>query len=100
MPSTTNLLIIKVSTPSQPITAEQVREHLSKEVEGEQVAFEDEVIREMTDLARVKKIYKLNSAGGSGKKGVVVNGLGNEMGEIKEAEILVLGSMALRGATN
>jgi EKC/KEOPS complex subunit CGI121/TPRKB len=60
----------------------------------------------MTDLARVKKIYKLNSAGGGnngGKKGVNgTSGLGASgmEDERKELEILVLGSMALRGATN
>jgi len=57
----------------------------------------------MTDVARVKKVYKLN-AGGGGKKGGVngANGVGNEKGvdERKELEIIVLGAMALRGATN
>ena len=77
-----------------------MREHLDKEVDGELVEFEDDVIWEMTDLARVRKIYKLNSLGGSGKKGAMVNGVGNEREERKEMEILVLGSMALRGATN
>lgn len=54
----------------------------------------------MTDLARVRKIYKLNTTNGGGKK--TVNGINgtNEVGERKEVEILVLGSMALRGATN
>ena len=54
----------------------------------------------MTDLARIRKIYKLNAAGGAAKKAVnSVNGFGSE-DERKELEILVLGSMALRGATN
>lgn len=65
----------------------------------------------MTDVARVKKIYKLNS-GGVGK-GVSVassvaslnlngglNGAGNEEGGRRELEVLVLGYMALRGSTN
>jgi EKC/KEOPS complex subunit CGI121/TPRKB len=47
----------------------------------------------MTDLARVRKIYKLN---GGGKNGVKVEG----EDERKELEILVLGSIALRGSTN
>lgn len=68
-------------------------------VEGEQVPFEDDVLASMTDLARVRKIYKLNVQGG-GKKDAVVNGVGKEEVERKELEITVLGSMALRGATN
>jgi EKC/KEOPS complex subunit CGI121/TPRKB len=54
----------------------------------------------MTDLARVRKIYKLNGAGGNGG-GRGVNGVktGGE-DERKELEILVLGCIALRGSTN
>ena len=54
----------------------------------------------MTDLARVRKIYKLNAAGGGGKK--ISNGVNGtiESDERKELEIQVLGCMALRGATN
>lgn len=49
----------------------------------------------------MKKIYKLNSSGSGGKgaKGLV-NGKGKEDAEKKELEMLILGSMALRGATN
>jgi EKC/KEOPS complex subunit CGI121/TPRKB len=66
----------------------------------------------MTDVPRVKKIYKLNSGGGGGgakrngqvergMEGLSVNGMGmrNE-DERKELENLVLGAMALRGVTN
>jgi len=110
-PTTTNLLIIKVSTPSSPATAEEVQSHLTSSIEGEQVSFEDSVLQEMTDVARVKKIYKLNSSGGGGgkKKGQVNgagseglngNGVGSEVDERKDLEISVLGCMALRGVTN
>jgi EKC/KEOPS complex subunit CGI121/TPRKB len=72
-----------------------VQLHLSAAFEGEQVGFSDEELSSMTDMARVKKIYKLNSVG-AGKGGAVVNG----EAERREMEMLVLGSMALRGATN
>ncbi len=97
-PTTTNLLAIKVSTDAQPFTGEQIQQQLTSVVEGEQVPFEDDVLAGMTDLARVRKIYKLNVQGG--KKDAVVNGVGKEETERKELEIMVLGSMALRGATN
>lgn len=67
---------------------------------GEQVAFSDEEISKMTDLARVRKIYKLNSGGGGGKGKKEVNGVGGEKDERRELEVSILGAMALRGATN
>lgn len=57
----------------------------------------------MVDIARVKKLYKLNALGGGAKKGGA-NGVSgkteNKVDERKELEIMVLGAMALRGATN
>jgi EKC/KEOPS complex subunit CGI121/TPRKB len=51
----------------------------------------------MTDLARARKIYKLNGGGGGGGKNGVKGGIEDER---KELEILVLGCIALRGSTN
>jgi EKC/KEOPS complex subunit CGI121/TPRKB len=71
-------------------------------VEGEQVEFSDAVLRTMTDVSRVKKIYRLNNSGGVNgrrKEGTVNESI--RVGEErKELEMLILGSMALRGATN
>ena len=87
-------MVFKVSTPSQPTTANAVQHHLTRSVEGTQVEFSDEVLAEMTDLARVRKYYMLNAIGGNVGKD---NAPSKE--ERKELEVLVLGSMALRGAT-
>jgi EKC/KEOPS complex subunit CGI121/TPRKB len=64
------------------------------------VSFSDDELRGMTDLARIRKIYKLNAGGGGANK--AFNGVKGvtAMEESKELEIWVLGSMALRGATN
>ena len=99
-PRTTNLVVIKVSTPSLPFTGPQVQDHLSKVIEGTQIPFSDDDLRHMTDLARIRKIYKLDTGGGGVKK--VTNGVNgvSAVDERKEFETLVLGSMALRGATN
>ncbi|KAH8596659.1 kinase binding protein CGI-121-domain-containing protein [Bisporella sp. PMI_857] len=94
-PTTTNLLIMKVSTPSLPTTSEAVQDHLVASIQGIQVAFGDEVLAGMTDLARVRKIYKLNSSSAKGAKISVSADV-----EKKELEMVILGSMALRGATN
>ncbi|PMD20871.1 CGI-121-domain-containing protein [Hyaloscypha hepaticicola] len=108
-PSTTNLLIIKVTTPSSALTASEIQSHLTSSIEGEQVPFEDSILQQLTDVPRVKKIYKLNSNGGGGKKNGQLNGTGGdglsisrngEESERKELELLVLGAMALRGVTN
>lgn len=58
----------------------------------------------MTDMAKIKKYYKLNAGvPRAGKRGNgMVGGLGvldvSEGGERKEFEMLILGSIAVRGA--
>ena len=101
-PQTTNLLVVKVSAPSSPASTEAIQSHLTQSVEGEQIEFSDAELQSMTDVARIKKIYKLNnSAGVNGQaKGNAVNGDVRAGDENKELEMLILGSMALRGATN
>jgi len=98
-PTTTNLLVIKVSTPSSPFTGSEIQDHLLTAVEGAQIPFSDTELRDMTDLARIRKIYKLNASGGAKKAVNGINGV-SANDESKELEVLVLGSMALRGATN
>jgi EKC/KEOPS complex subunit CGI121/TPRKB len=80
------------------ITAADMQVHLDTEIRGEQVPFDDHIIAEMTDLTRVRKIYKLN--GGGGKKNIILNATSKRNEEAKEMEIFILGSIALRGATN
>ena len=71
-------------------------------MEGEQVEFSDSVLHTMTDIAKVKKMYKLNSSGGVNGRGKesAINGSNRTGLDSKELEMLILGSMALRGATN
>ncbi|KAF4637468.1 hypothetical protein G7Y89_g619 [Cudoniella acicularis] len=110
-PDTTSLLIIKVSTPTSPTTASEVQAHLDAEIQGEPIPFTDSELAQISDIPRIKKIYKLNNSGngngGGKKKEKVVNGDGvNGVGKLtaeeekKELEVQVLGAMALRGATN
>ena len=78
-------------------------------MDGTPVEFADHVLRTMTDLARVKKAYKLNSpaegrdGGGKGKGKVestaVLKGEEATLDDLKEIEVAVLGCMALRGAS-
>lgn len=91
--TTSNLLVIKLST-SPEVTHENVQQHLRTAIEGTAVEFSDAALSKMTDMARVKKTYKINpQAQAVGKKAG-----SNEETEKRELEVIVLGSMALRGA--
>lgn len=59
-------------------------------MEGEQVAVTEENIAAITDLAKISKYYKLNGLNWLDK-------IDNQSAKHKELEMLVLGSMALRG---
>ena len=104
-PSTTSLLVIKVTTPTpetpSETTAESIQAHLSSSVEGVQIPFTDTEINKLTDWPRVKKMYKLNAVGGGGGIKKVVNGATEkDLEEKGELEVMILGGMALRGSTN
>ncbi|KAH8813078.1 kinase binding protein CGI-121-domain-containing protein [Xylogone sp. PMI_703] len=100
--TTQNLLVMKVSTPARPVTAEMVQAHLNQAIEGEQITFGDGNLSDMTDIARVKKVYKLNtvsSVNGDALKKAVANGDGKGKDWRGELEVLLLGAMALRGVS-
>lgn len=92
-----------------------VQQHLSESIEGSPLPFEEAEAVKLTDIAKVRKIYKLNNAvknkGINGVKrgkssrdtdeytGRAYGDSANDEAERKELEIMVLGLMALRGAT-
>lgn len=101
--STKDLLVIKVGTPPE-ITRESVQQHLDTAIKGRAVAFSDDVLQEIVDLGRVRKIYKLNSREGPGKRcndrsRGEDSGLSDEGNEIRGLEVAILGMIALRGAS-
>ncbi len=103
--STTDLLVIKVST-SQSVTEESVGKHLGDAVEGEALHFNDESLQALSDLSKIRKAYKIGSAppskGQSKQPKLLVNGDPLDSAstkERKELEIAILGAVALRGAT-
>jgi EKC/KEOPS complex subunit CGI121/TPRKB len=71
------------------ITHESVAKHLESSVEATPVPFTDEALAAMSDLARVRKIYKISQPAG---KLEAVDGA-------KALEPPVLGAIAIRGAT-
>ncbi|KAL8850595.1 MAG: hypothetical protein Q9221_004465 [Calogaya cf. arnoldii] len=113
-PATSSLYAVKLST-TPSVTAATVQQHLSDSIEGDPVPFNDAEIARFTDIGKVRKTYKLSDtvgktnrdkAKGRGHRpgqdeGVDLvdgNGCGVEA-ERNGLEVMVLGLMALRGAT-
>lgn len=112
---TTEMVVVKVGFEGgggEGVTKEGVERHLEEVVEGRGLEWCDEVVRGMTDLGMVRRLYKLPKLGGEGEgKGKRRRKDGSEEGsgevariergeewERKELEVAVLGLMALRGA--
>ena len=77
------------------ITHDSVAAHLEQNVEGTPVPFDDETLSKISDVAKIKKAYKLgalNTAPPNQANGTHDNGL-------RRLELSVLGAIALRGAT-
>lgn len=91
-PEVKDIIIVKVLTDDrpQPPTADDVWKHLSESVEGSPVPFSDEEIAKSTDWPKVSKYYKLNGVPS-------LKNIKDEKQRLKETEMLVLSSMALRG---
>lgn len=112
--TTSSLLAIKVSTENAPVSADQVQSHLSESIEGTAIPFTDSSLADFTDLARIRKIYKLDAALPSQKgknppknkkqtNGAThLNGATSEEAaprdDKKEMEACILGIMALKGS--
>ena len=104
-PTSTSLVVIKISTEPS-VTVSRVSEHLSANLEGTMVDFNESNISRLTDMGRVKKIYKMDDKM-SGKEGRKKHSsqikeapsTEQQMDDRKEIEMIVLGQMALRGLT-
>jgi EKC/KEOPS complex subunit CGI121/TPRKB len=112
--TTTNLIAVKL--PLKPsaeaeskdwvldssITNESVRQHLGSVVEGTsvQISEKGEELGEGCDIEKVRKVYKIADGGAKkGKKGAAVNGNGGEKeDERKQMEVVILGTIALKGS--
>ncbi|KAL4980306.1 kinase binding protein CGI-121-domain-containing protein [Aspergillus desertorum] len=93
--TTNNLLVVKISvTPD--ITHESVAAHLRQNVQGTPLPFNDEALSGISDVAKIKKAYKLGSLP-SGPSSKQANGTSGE--KDRQLELSVLGAIALRGAT-
>ncbi|GJN75813.1 hypothetical protein PLICBS_009919 [Purpureocillium lilacinum] len=93
-PTTRDLLVVKVTFPTEsrpePPSADQIWQHLKDNVQGHAVDVTDENIDAATDLAKVRKYYKLNGLDW-------LDAIKDDKERRAEMETLVLGGMALRG---
>jgi EKC/KEOPS complex subunit CGI121/TPRKB len=64
-----------------------VEAHLRQNVRGDVVAFSDEVLSQMSDPGRIRKIYRVD-----------LQSKGDDKVSGREAEAFVVGSMALKGS--
>ncbi|KAF2093834.1 CGI-121-domain-containing protein [Rhizodiscina lignyota] len=118
--STTALLVIKVGRASSDaaVTHDSVSAHLRANVEGQLLPFNDENIVGLSDMAKIRKLYKITSADAAGKggkkKGARADGATNGVKaaldgggkggpltaqeERVEMEAVILGTMAMKGS--
>ncbi|KAI0377534.1 hypothetical protein F5Y04DRAFT_264077 [Hypomontagnella monticulosa] len=90
-PASKHLIIVKVLiSSSSSLTPDAVAQHLQTNVQGTPIPFTEAALQsELTDYAKVRKYYKLNSVSW-------LDGVADETLRRREAEMLVLGGMALR----
>lgn len=83
---------------SPDITHDTVAKHLETSVKGTPVPFNDDSFSSISDLAKIKKAYKLTSIAPKPRKGEPANNAPDEHGLNKTLERSIVGSIALRGA--
>lgn len=95
------------SSPSATTqTPETIQTFVTSSISGSSLPFSDASLQPLSDVALIRKLYKLplaNSSkkgGGQQKSGGAVNGHAgqNEEGERKELEVQILGIMAVKGS--
>ena len=101
--ATRDLLVIKISA-SPEINHGTVGQHLENIIEGTPYIFDDQSLRLVSDVAKIKKAYKLGTASSSpsqptgNDKESQINGTRKRTDEQKRLEMSIIGAIALRGS--
>ncbi|KAJ5095760.1 hypothetical protein NUU61_005116 [Penicillium alfredii] len=90
--STKDLLVVKVSE-SPEITHDSVATHLGSSIQGTPVPFDDETLSKISDVGKIKKLYKLGALPSPGQ-GNAAQGDDAK----RRLELSLLGAIALRGS--
>ncbi|KAJ6092633.1 hypothetical protein N7486_007922 [Penicillium sp. IBT 16267x] len=91
--STKDLLVVKVPVSSE-ITHDSVATHLETSIKGTSVTFDDQILSEISDIAKIKKVYKLGALPTPGVK----QASGTPDDANRRLELSILGAIALRGS--
>ena len=100
--TTTSLLAVKI-LPANPTSGtaqaqvDSIANHLTEAVHGNPIPFTDESISSLTDIAKVRKIYKL-SVPSSNKGHTQSNGVAGGSDVVRDLEPTILGLMAIKGS--
>jgi EKC/KEOPS complex subunit CGI121/TPRKB len=93
------MLVIKVST-SPDITHDTVAKHLEASIKGSPASFDDSTLSSISDLAKIRKAYKLTTPAPKPRKGEQTNSsnMPDEQNPTRTLERSIIGAIALRGA--
>lgn len=84
-----------VKVPVSPeITHDSVATHLQASIKGTAVTFDDQKLSEISDVAKIKKVYKLGALPTPGAK----QASGTPDDAKRRLELSILGAIALRGS--
>jgi EKC/KEOPS complex subunit CGI121/TPRKB len=89
------LLVIKVSVTPE-ITHDSVAAHLESSVEGTSVPFDDLTLSEISDINKIKKLYKLGALPSPATKADASQPYADDAR--RRLERSMLGAIALRGS--
>ncbi|CEJ55848.1 hypothetical protein PMG11_02079 [Penicillium brasilianum] len=93
--STKDLLVVKVSVTPE-ITHDSVAAHLESSVEGTSVSFDDLTLSEISDINKIKKLYKLGALPSPTAKSDASQPYPDDAK--RRLEQSMLGAIALRGS--
>jgi len=101
--TTRDLLVIKIST-SPEINHDTVAQHLENVIEGTPYTFDDQSLRLVSDVAKIKKAYKVGAASSSPSQATgndeqsQENSTRKGTDEQKRVEMSIIGAIAIRGS--
>lgn len=93
MDSTKDLLAVKVSV-SPEITSDSVATHLEASVQGTPAPFNDQILSEISDVTRIRKVFKLGALPSPSNKASDTP----KFNAKRQLELSLLGAIALRGS--
>jgi hypothetical protein len=74
-----------------------VESHLKESVEGENLTVDEINLLELSDLAKIRQLYKIPDPSKAKKSSGNINGMTPGPLEIKNLERIILGVMAIKG---